>query len=162
MRLLLTILCTLQFSTVFFFGQTETEPSPAATTGDYEELPVLSAAEILQPAILEGPHHKIRDQVIPSSGANHFMIESDYGVFEADGNEMLIKRVDEISAIAKLKEVSRTEEFKNALVKAAKSPLASAKAIVTDPVRAISNVPKGISKFMGRVGSSVKNIGKRE
>ena len=162
MRPLLTILCTLQISTVFLFAQTETEPPPAATTGDYEELPPLRATEILQPAILEGPHHKIRDEVTPSSGANHFMIDSDYGAFEADGNEMLVRRVEEINAIAKLKEVSRTEEFKNALVKAAKSPLASAKAIVTDPVRAISNVPKGISKFMGRVGSSVKNIGKKE
>ena len=33
------------------------------------------------------------------------MIESDVGVFEAEGNEMLVRRVDEINAIAHLKKV---------------------------------------------------------
>jgi hypothetical protein len=127
----------------------------------FEELPVLNASEILRPEFLAGPHHKLREPVPTYFGANQFTIDSEFGVFEADGNEMLLKRINEINAIARLKEVSRTDQFKDALKKAAKSPVAAAKAIATDPVHTITNVPKGVMKFMGRIGENVKGIGQK-
>jgi hypothetical protein len=127
----------------------------------FEELPVLNASEILRPEFLAGPHHKVREPVPTYFGANQFTIDSDFGVFEAHGNEMLIRRIKEINAIAQLKDVSRTDEYEKALIAAAKSPVAAAKNIVNDPVNTISNVPKGIMKFMSRARDSVKNIGKK-
>ncbi len=127
----------------------------------FEELPVLNANEILRPEFLSGPHYKVRDAVPTYLGANQFTIDSDFGVFEANGNEMLVTRIKEVNAIERLKEVSRTDEFKNALTKAAKSPIASAKNIVTDPVNTISNAPKGLMKFMRRAGESIKDIGNK-
>ncbi len=138
------------------------EVTTVSASTDFEELPVLKASEILRENILNGPYHKVREEVPTSSGANHFSIDSQFGVFEADGNEMLVRRVGEINAIAKLKEVSRTDQFKDALVNAAKSPVAAAKQIVTDPVGTISNAPKGIMKFMNRAGQTIKGIGKKE
>jgi hypothetical protein len=138
-------------------------PSPTSSTTPvtYEELPELRASDILKPEFLSGPHFKVREEVPTSSGANQFTIDSDFGVFEADGNEMLVRRINEINAIARLKEISRTDEFKDALERAAKSPVAAAKAIAADPVHAISNVPKGVMKFMGRIGENVKGIGEK-
>lgn len=136
-------------------------PTVSATPVTYEELPELQASDILKPEFLSGPHHKVREEVPTSSGANQFTIDSDFGVFEADGNEMLVRRINEINAIARLKEVSRTDEFKEALERAARSPVAAAKAIAADPVHAISNVPKGLMKFMGRVGENVKGMGQK-
>jgi hypothetical protein len=127
----------------------------------FEELPVLNASEILRPEILASPHHKVREPVPTYLGANQFTIESDFGVFEAKGNEMLVRRINEINAIAKIKGVSRTDEYKKALSAAAKSPVAAVKNIANDPANAISNVPKGIMKFMSRAGESVKNINKK-
>jgi hypothetical protein len=127
----------------------------------FEELPVLNASEILQPEFVSGPHYKVSEPVPTYLGANQFTIDSDFGIFEANGNEMLVTRIKEINAIARLKEVSRTDEFKNALTKAAKSPIASAKNIVTDPVNTISNAPKGLMKFMRRAGESIKDIGNK-
>ena len=122
-------------------GQT-TEPFEVRRAeAAFEELPVLNASEILQPEFLSEPHYKVREPVPTYSGANQFTIDSDFGEFEANGNEMLVTRVNEINAIARLKEVSRTDEFKDALKNAAKSPIASAKNIVTDPVNTISNAP---------------------
>ena len=126
----------------------------------FEELPELKASEILKPELLKGPHHVIRDPVPTASGMNQFTIDSDFGVFEADGNEMLLQRLKEIDAIARLRGVSRTDEFKNSLVTAAKSPLNSARNIARDPAQAISNVPKGIMKFLGRAKETVANVGK--
>ena len=149
---------TLLLLTPSLYGQSDPVSS---NSNDYEELPELKASDILRPEILQGPNHKVREEVLPYSGANHFIIDSAFGVFEADGNEMLIRRVNEVNAIAQLKEVSRTDQFKSALVKAAKSPLAAAKSIVTDPVNTIANVPRGLGKFMKRAGETVKGIGKK-
>src|SRR5437667_9231006 len=126
----------------------------------FEELPELKASETLKPELLKGPHYVIRDPVPTESGMNQFTIDSDFGVFEADGNEVLLQRLKEIGAIARLREVSRTDEFKKSLVSAAKSPLNSAKNIARDPAQAISNVPKGIMKFLGRAKETVENVGK--
>ena len=126
----------------------------------FEELPELKASEILKPELLKGPHYVVRDPVPTASGMNQFTIDSDFGVFEADGNEMLLQRLKEIDAIARLQEVSRTDEFKKSLVAAAQSPLNSAKNIARDPAQAISNVPKGIMKFLGRAKETVENVGK--
>ena len=138
-------------------------PSPSATpatNSSFEELPELKASEILKPEILKGPHHVVREPVPTGSGMNQFTIDSDFGPFEANGNQMLVQRVNEIDAIARLGDVSRGEEFKKSLIAAAKSPLNSAKNIAKDPAQAISNVPKGIMKFMGRAKQTIKNVGK--
>jgi len=126
----------------------------------FEELPELKASEILKPEFLKGPHFVVREPVPTSAGMNQFTIDSDFGVFEADGNEMLLQRLKEIDAIARLGDVSRTDAFKKSLMDAAKSPLNSAKNIARDPAQAISNVPKGLMKFLGRAKESVENVGK--
>src|SRR6266702_3705914 len=151
-------LLTLLLATLPIGAQPAFAPANAS---DYEELPELKASEILRPDILQGPNHKVREEVPTYSGANRFTIDSAFGVFEAEGNEMLVRRVNEINAIAKLKEVSRTDAYKSALMQAAKSPLAAVKSIVTDPINTVSNVPKGVMKFMGRAGERVKGIGKK-
>jgi hypothetical protein len=143
-------------------AQTASPAESPAPTPVFEELPELKASDILKPELLKGPHYSIREPVPTSSGLNRFTIDSDFGLFEAEGNEMLVTRLKEIDAIARLQNVSRTDEFKESLVAAAKSPLNSVKNIVKDPAQAISNVPKGIMKFMGRAKETVENIGKKD
>ncbi|HEY4284582.1 MAG TPA: hypothetical protein VGM62_16085 [Chthoniobacterales bacterium] len=136
--------------------------SPATAASDFEELPELKASEILKPEILKGQYHTVREPVPTSSGMNQFVIDSDFGVFDVDGNEMLLRRVREIYAIAQLKDVSRTDQFKESLSAATRSTYNAAKNIVKDPVNTISNVPKGVMKFMGKAGDSLKKVGKKE
>jgi hypothetical protein len=156
------ILLVLTLGSGLSLAQNPKLPLPATTDASFEELPELKASEILQPDILKGPYHTVREPVPTFSGTNQFIIDSQFGLFEADGNEMLLRRVKEVYAIAQLKDVSRTDQFKNALVTAAKSPLAAAKKIVEDPVEAISNVPKGVMKFFGKAKNTIKNAGKKK
>jgi hypothetical protein len=148
-------------SVAFSFAQPAESPVPDVAAA-FEELPELKASEILKPEFFKGQYHTLQEPVPTSSGTNQFVIDSDFGVFEADGNEMLVRRVKEIYAIARLKEVSRTDQFKESLGNAAKGTYNAAKKIVSDPVNTISNVPKGIMKFMGRAQQSIKNVGKKE
>ena len=139
------------------------EPSDAgAAASDFEELPELKASEILKPEILKGPHHTVREPVPTSAGMNQFVIDSDFGVFDADGNEMLLRRVKEVYAIDQLKGVSRTDQFKQSLVTAARGPYNAAKNVVRDPGGAVSGAATGIMKFMGRAGQTVKHVAKGE
>src|ERR1051325_5791216 len=100
-------------------GQTRERFDVRRAEGVFEELPGLKASETLKPELLKGPHYVVRDPVPTASGMNQFTIDSDFGVFEADGNEMLLQRLKEIDAIARLGEVSRTDEFKNSILAAA-------------------------------------------
>lgn len=125
-------------------------------------MPQLKASEILKPEYLKGPHYTVRENVGTGSGVNQFVIDSDFGVFDADGDAMLVRREKEIYAIADLTEISKTDQFKDSLANAAKGTFNAAKKIVTDPGETLSNVPKGISKFMGKAGQSIKKIGKKK
>jgi hypothetical protein len=143
-------------------GQVNSSSPSAEENSDFEELPELKASEILKPEFLKGQYHTVEESVPTSSGLNRFTIDSQFGAFEAEGNEMLVRRLGEIDAIARLKDMSRTDVYKQALAKAARGPYESAKNIIRDPVNSIENVPKGVMKFMRGAGEKIKGVGKKE
>lgn len=128
----------------------------------YEQPPVLNASQILSPEFAQGPGFKVREEVPTYAGSNRFVIDSDFGVFEADSNLMLVQRVREIQAMAKLKELSGSQEYVEALKAAGQSSFNNAKQLVTNPVDTVSGLPKGLYKFMNRAGQSLKEAGKRK
>jgi hypothetical protein len=132
------------------FGQSVS--APTAT----EEPPTLSAKQILKPDFLSGGGYSVNDEVPTSTGRNRYLVASEYGEFSADGNIMLERRIREVAAIRQLKEVSRTDAYKEALKTATKSPLVVAKDVVTNPVGTITGIPKGIFKFANRAGQKIK------
>jgi len=131
-------------------------PSPTAAPIAYEPLPTLDASVILQPQYFHGPNFTVRNPVPIYFGSNRYTIDSDFGVFEADGNQMLMRRVAEIEAIAKLQAMSQTKEFTQAAAQAASAPVKIAQDLVTNPVSTISSVPRGIWGFLNRAGEAVK------
>jgi hypothetical protein len=100
-----------------------------------------TASELLTPAQLKGPHHKVASDV-PTEGYFHvFSITSDWGPLEADGKSQLVVRLDEVRALAQLDEVSKSEVF-----------LASAGG-------AVLNVGKGVAAVAKDPGATAKGIG---
>jgi hypothetical protein len=131
------------------------KPSVSPASAAFEPLPTLDANVILQPQFVRGPSFTVRTPVPTYFGSNHYIIDSDFGVFEADGNEMLMRRVAEINAIAKLEAMSQTKEFTQAAAQAAQAPLQVAQDLVTNPMSTISSVPKGIWGFFNRARETV-------
>ncbi|RBP35349.1 hypothetical protein DES53_12216 [Roseimicrobium gellanilyticum] len=136
-------------------GQAAAATAPVPV-GKFETPPVLVAPAILQPQYHRGAYHTVRPQVSTYAGRNSYTIDSQFGVFYAEGNAELMARVAEINAIAKLQSVSKSDEYAKALERAAKSPVTFAKNLATDPVNTIEGVPKGIFKFLHRTGAAVK------
>ena len=83
-------------------------PYRAAEPAD-EPPPTFTAAQLLTPAELRGPHHTLADAVRTDNYYHEFRITSDFGEFEAAGRMMLAVRLHEITALAQLDEVSKTE-----------------------------------------------------
>ena len=131
--------------------------APSAQTG-FESPPTLDASTILQPQYLAGANFTVRNPVPTYFGSNQYTIDSDYGVFTADGNAMLMRRVAEIQGIAALQAMSQTSEFTQAAAQAAEAPLNVAQDLVTNPVPTISSVPRGILGFLNQAGQAVKDV----
>jgi hypothetical protein len=129
----------------------------AGTVGaaDYEVPGVRSAKDILAPAMLKGPHYRVRD-VVPTDGyTDRWTVDSDFGVFEVAGDGALRKLVPEIHAIAELQKVSKTEAFTKGLGTATKAPVSFVKNLITHPVDTVTGVPKGAYQLVENVGTSV-------
>ncbi|MBX7208883.1 MAG: hypothetical protein K1X78_11255 [Verrucomicrobiaceae bacterium] len=120
------------------------------------DVPALKAGEILQLPYLASPNHNVRDEVVPYMGANRFIIDSQFGTFVAQGNQMLEDRVREIQALAKLREMSNTSQYAEGFKEAAKLPFDVAGDFLTAPVDTVVGVPKGVGKFIGRIGRGTK------
>jgi hypothetical protein len=127
-----------------------------AADGGYDSSPGFKACDILQPVWLTGPHHRVREEVKTYNGLNHYVIDSPFGTFVAHGNLMLQSRVVEILALARLREMSSSEEYVQALKRASKAPFEVVGDIVHAPGETFASVPMGVGKFLGRVGRGVK------
>ena len=122
-----------------------------AQAGD-EVAPRFSAAELLAPDIVKGPHHQV-DAAVRTDGYFHeFTVVSTFGTFTAVGRSELAVRIREITALAALDEVSRTEVF---LASAGQSVVKigqGAAAAVTDPVSTVKGVGAGVKRFGVNLG----------
>lgn len=132
-------------------------PPPPPEAATYEEPPVLKASAILRPEFLSGNGWRVQEDVPTWAGRNSYVLESEFGTFDIEGNALLVRRIQELSAIRELRNISKSDEYKEALKKAAKSPLVAAKGLVEHPVKTITGIPKGIFKMVGRAGNSIKN-----
>ena len=80
---------------------------PASADGQtpYETPPVLRAVDLVPEALLEGPHHRLDEQVPTDGFLATFQVRSAFGDFEVRSLELLATRIHELGAIAELKEI---------------------------------------------------------
>lgn len=132
-------------------------PSTAAPTAQFETPPVLSASKLLPRKLLAGPYHSVNETVTSDGYFNNYRIESTFGVFEVEGQQLLETRVGELVALAELDKLTSTKVFGDSAYKAGKgivlAPVNLVKKtakIVSDPKKigdTLSAVPEGTEKL---------------
>jgi hypothetical protein len=113
----------------------------AATAAGFEVSPVRRASELLPVDLIAGPHYQVGEDVVSEDFANHYWITSDFGDFEAVGDDQLRTRIHEIEAIAAMREMSKTAQFASAAAEALKTPFVATWNLITSPVDSLIGVP---------------------
>ena len=69
------------------------------------------ASQILPSNLISSPYHRVRETVVSYGYMHHYTVDSQFGVFEATGDGALRKLVNELYAIASLKEFKNSDAF---------------------------------------------------
>jgi hypothetical protein len=144
--------------TVFFLSAeigAANKPPAKRKPAKYEEPTVMPVDELLPAEIIKGKYYTISPNVPTDGYENRYFLTSQFGSFRAYGDGMLATRIDEINAIAAMKEVEKSSQFADALKKAAVSPIEGAAMLITNPVDTISGIPAGTWRYLTRVGEMV-------
>ena len=121
----------------------------------YENAVMLKAADLLPAEQLQGPCHRVREQVATDGFMAHFEIDTDFGTFEAVGVPQVRRRIVEAEAIRKLVETSKSDLFAEGMKRSIEQPIDAVKNIVTDPVESVKQAPKTVGHFFSKVGASI-------
>ncbi len=121
------------------------------------EVSLRSAAEILPAALLTGPYHKVRDEVLARGFVHYYDIESPYGEFVAAGDDDLRERIREINAIAELRRLSKSEVIADSATDAAIRSYVAAKEVVDKPWETAKGIPSGLERLFKRSKRQAEN-----
>ncbi|HET6897620.1 MAG TPA: hypothetical protein VFK70_04705 [Vicinamibacteria bacterium] len=128
---------------------------------DFESAPTFKASELLPPAALKGPHFKVEEAVTLEGLHRRYRITSDYGAFDALGDQLLATRLKEVEALARLADTSEAEVALKAVGGALGGAAKGAAHAVANPAETVAGVPGGVSKMFGRVGRSAKRTAEK-
>jgi hypothetical protein len=134
-------------------------PAFAQSPAGFEQGVVLNASDLLPAEILKGSSYRVRDQVVTDGYLAHFMIDSDYGTFEAIGVPQAKRRIVEAEAIKKLVETSKGDLFAEGMKRSISQPIDAVKNIVNNPVESAKQAPATVGHFFSKVGSAIGRAG---
>jgi hypothetical protein len=117
----------------------------------YESAALLRASDLLAPGVRQGPHHVVEDAVTSDGLLRIYTITSDFGRFEARGEDVLRMRIREIEALAILRDASRSPAYEEAARVAGPSPFVSGRKLGDGPLDLRS--PRGTGDALPLSGS---------
>lgn len=139
---------------IFGFSLAQAETSPSADQPAYEPPGTVETAMLLPGDLREG--------VAPRAEADGwhvtYTLDGPAGRETLTGTQFLANREREIRAVASLRAMNKSEEFGKALLASGGEKLQSVADAVKDPVHTLQKLPKGASKFFGRLGNTVKHV----
>src|SRR5438876_12165654 len=148
------ILIAFAFLSITALARTETTTSPAPQA--FESSGRVQTKMFVPADLMTGPLHSVADFADSDGMNNTYFLYSGDDAWAVTPGIALRTRIREIYAIAKLREMSKTDEFARAMANAGKQKVESVVGIVTNPLGTIQNIPLGASRFFGRIGESLK------
>lgn len=127
-----------------------------AAEQSYETPPMLEASEVLPEQMQAGDHYKVKPQVQNDGYMNHYVIDSDFGQFQAYGDLALARLIHEIHAMTQLDEVSKTKVFAKAAFDSATGQVKTLYEVAKQPVGTVKGLPGGIKRSFHRYKRQAK------
>src|SRR5947207_12841863 len=148
------ILVLLTFLSFTAPAQTDTTTSPAPET--FEAPGRVVTKIVIHADLMTVQLHSVGDYAENDGMNNTYFLYSGDDAWAVTTGIALRTRIREIYAIDKLGEMSKTDEFAQAMAKAGKQKIEGVVGIVTNPLGTIQNIPLGASRFFGRIGEGLK------
>jgi len=148
------ILIAFPFLSIAALAQTDTTTSPAPQA--FETPGRVPTKMFIAADLMSGPLDSVGDFAENDGMNNSYFLYSGNDAWAVTTGIALRTRIREIYAIAKLREMSKTDEFSQAMANAGKQKIEGVVGIVTNPLGTIQNIPLGASRFFGRIGESLK------
>jgi hypothetical protein len=130
-----------------------------AVAAAYEAPRTFQASEVLKPSQVKGPHFSVAPAVKAEGYFLIFDIKTDYGALEAEGKSMLFVRLSEVSALAQLDEVSKSEVFLKAAGTSVLNVGKGVASAVKDPKATAEGIGSGVKRFGTNLGRKAKRTG---
>ncbi|MBF8270298.1 MAG: hypothetical protein HW386_2007 [Gammaproteobacteria bacterium] len=116
---------------------------------------MLRASTLLPPDVIRGTSHQVDENVANDGFLNTYTIHSEFGDLQATSTGTLRKYIDEIKAVARMKEIRSSEEFTKGMTEKAKDVVEGAKGLVADPVGSVSSTVSGVGKLFSRASENL-------
>src|SRR5215217_784201 len=142
------IFIAFAFVGIAAFAQTNTTTS--REPGSFETRGRVPTKMFIPADLMSGPLHSIGDFAENDGMNNTYFLYSGNDAWAVTTGLALRTRIREIYAIAKLREMSKTDEFAQAMANAGKQKVEGVVGLVTNPLGTIQNIPLGASRFFGR------------
>ncbi len=122
----------------------------------YETPPVLAASNLFDPDDLSGAYHTVLEEVSNDGFNNHYVIDSTFGEFVATGHETALVRIQEVRAIATLRDMKKSKAvkqgFNHNLKDAALGPFKEVERVIRNPLHLVKVVPREVGRVVGLAG----------
>lgn len=125
-----------------------------ATAAQYESPPVLRAGDVLSAELRKGAHHSVADKVPNDGFVNTYQLRTSYGDESVRTTLMLRLRANEAEAIAKIKALAESDEFKEGLGEGVGDVAAGFKRLAEDPGGAVKGAASGVRKMFDIAGEA--------
>jgi hypothetical protein len=88
--------------------------------------------------------------------ANTYQVTSRFGTWPARNRVQVVTRIREISALAQLEEVSKSEVFTDAVKNSVTAPVRLVQSVAEKPAETLKGIPSGVSRWMKKTSFQVK------
>lgn len=133
--------------------------SPVPAWAAYETPPIFQAKSILQPELLKGKSYIVQDKVLNDGLYNHYTLESSFGIFKAGSTSDLKILINEINAIAAMRQVETDDTVIEGLKQSGQKTAAGLKNLVVDPKGTFEGAASGVGSLFNR---AKETVGKRK
>ncbi len=126
----------------------------------FDEEDTFDAKDVVPGRFLEGPNHKVASVAKNNGLQNSYIVETEYGHFDASGVIGLKIGIREADAMAYLGNLSKSTVFVEALKNAGVDSVKSVVSVFKMPVETIKSLPSGFKKLVkGYVKDTKRGLG---
>ncbi len=128
----------------------------AAAAESFESVPQsFKATDFVPQKMMSGEGFTMGPNAENDGYINTYALTTDWGEIEAIGDFRLRVRLQEITALKTLDEMSRAGEFGEGLKNGVLSPVEGAYSLVTSPIETTSGAVKGVGRWFGNIADSI-------